>query len=303
LRGHTAAVKGANFNIEATLIVSSSSDGTARLWEANTGTLRAVLKLTDDAVVQVYGVGAIFNPDSTLVLTYFGRVVRLWRASTGELIGSLSRSDAGFGSPLFSSDGSRILTVMDGTARLWDGRTGAPIATMSGHSGALSMYDFSRDGGRIVTVGQDFSPRLWDGKTGTAVATLSGHAATVFANFSPDGGTVWSDSWDRTTRLWNATTGAAIATIENATVPDYEACSLDGSRLATVVVSSDPRLPSSDAQTSVAQLVDVKTGSVLAALSGHTDKITHAEFSPDGKLIVTASNDKTARIWDAASAP
>jgi len=32
-------------------------------------------------------------------------------------------------------------------------------------------------------------------------------------------------------------------------------------------------------------------------LKGHTDGVMFAAFSPDGKKIVTASNDKTARIW------
>jgi WD40 repeat protein len=37
------------------------------------------------------------------------------------------------------------------------------------------------------------------------------------------------------------------------------------------------------------------------SLGGHTRSTTSAEFSPDGKRIVTASQDGTARIWDAAS--
>jgi TPR repeat protein len=37
----------------------------------------------------------------------------------------------------------------------------------------------------------------------------------------------------------------------------------------------------------------------LAALSGHGDRVYHAAYSPDGTRIVTASFDKTARIWDA----
>jgi WD40 repeat protein len=37
----------------------------------------------------------------------------------------------------------------------------------------------------------------------------------------------------------------------------------------------------------------------LAVLSGHDDVVYSARYSPDGARIVTASHDKTARIWDA----
>ena len=38
-----------------------------------------------------------------------------------------------------------------------------------------------------------------------------------------------------------------------------------------------------------------------AALQGHTDTIYDAEFSPDGKLIATASKDGTARVWEVST--
>ena len=61
----------------------------------------------------------------------------------------------------------------------------------------------------------------------------------------------------------------------------------DGSRVVTA--SNDD----------TARVWDVKTGSVLATLYGHTDAVDSAAFSPDGSRIVTASGDKTARVWDA----
>jgi WD40 repeat protein len=38
---------------------------------------------------------------------------------------------------------------------------------------------------------------------------------------------------------------------------------------------------------------------LLAILQGHSDIVASAQFSPDGQRIVTASYDRTARVWNA----
>ena len=71
------------------------------------------------------------------------------------------------------------------------------------------------------------------------------------------------------------------------------AFSPDGSRVTTVVSRDrrayvfDPRAPQT--------VVTLPTGTA----EGHSDYVTDAGFNPDGSQVVTASADKTARVWDA----
>ena len=51
-------------------------------------------------------------------------------------------------------------------------------------------------------------------------------------------------------------------------------------------------------KTVTAVLWDVASGKPIGDFKGHDDLVTSAAFSPDGTRIVTASVDKTARVWD-----
>jgi len=44
---------------------------------------------------------------------------------------------------------------------------------------------------------------------------------------------------------------------------------------------------------------DAASDTLIAVLSGHTEKVNRAAFCKDGSQVVTASNDGTARLWDA----
>jgi WD40 repeat protein len=40
---------------------------------------------------------------------------------------------------------------------------------------------------------------------------------------------------------------------------------------------------------------------MITKLEGHSDNVWSAVFSPDGQRVVTASDDGTARVWNAAT--
>ena len=46
---------------------------------------------------------------------------------------------------------------------------------------------------------------------------------------------------------------------------------------------------------------NAQTGQGLLTLIGHDDEVESAEYSPNGRRIVTASWDETTKVWDAQS--
>ncbi len=114
--GHTDTVTSAAFSPDGTRVVTASSDGTARVWDAKTGATLATLSGHTGAVHS-----AAFSPDGTRVVTAsWDKTARVWDATTGAALATLSGHTGGVNSAAFSPDGTRVVTASrDKTARIW----------------------------------------------------------------------------------------------------------------------------------------------------------------------------------------
>ena len=112
-------------------------------------------------------ISTAFSPDGTRVVTASrDKTTRLWDATSGRILATLSRHTDAVFSAVFSPDGTRIVTASkDESARLWDAASGYVLATLLGHVDWVRFATFSPDGTRVVTASHDNTARVWDVST------------------------------------------------------------------------------------------------------------------------------------------
>ena len=275
--------------------------------------------------------------DGRLVVTANGgRAAALWNAATGRPLRTLRGHRAAVVSAELSSDGARVVTTAaDGSARIWQARSGRLLAAIPGDrdrrpSDDFSPFaDFAAGDTLVYAVGRRVT-RLWDLRAGRVVAELRvpGPPFGVDVDVSSDGRLVATTrELDERTQVWDVSTGRVTHTLrgDNGFTARF---SPDGRRLVT----GDPghvwdtasgrhiRALAAGARIDVdfasfspsgtrivgiflddAYVLDASTGKALARLRGHSDYVNTATFSPDGKHVLTASADGTARVWDAST--
>jgi WD40 repeat protein/predicted Ser/Thr protein kinase len=276
-------------------------------------------------------VALAYSPDGS-ILAVGGDAIRLWDADIDQDATILTGHEKPVFSVRFGRDGHTMATgSADGTARIWDLTRHQVAHVLRSPGGAIHSIAMRPDGTLMATADNDRAIRLWDVTTGEVWRTLEGHADLALAvAFSPDGGRLASAGLDRTIRIWDLALGRTTLTL-----PGHEGSVLritwspDGSRLASVDNVQGVRLwdardgrllrsfdPSGDSPLRAVAfsrdgmllaygsdyqghifIRDVATGDLVHTLGGSV-LVYDLEFSPDGRRLISADEDGSARLWD-----
>jgi WD40 repeat protein/serine/threonine protein kinase len=282
LAGHTGKITGVAFLKDGRRAVTSSTDGTVRLWDLDRakqvlqfaearGDMHGVAVSADDRYVASAGStgvwfwdgvdgkllshphslsdnGIVFLADHRFLSCGARGSLQGWNAEDGkpEPIG-VSNASWGVVQQMAVPSGERVVFfIHDDAVHLWDLRNHKEIGNPLGGAGGMLCVACSPDGAELVTSTGEKVVQMWDLKTLMPGRTLKGHAGRVLcAAFSPDGKSIVTGGEDRTVRVWEA-----------------------------------------------------KTGRLLKQFIGHTESVTAVAFSPDGRQILSGSEDKTIRLWE-----
>jgi len=292
LAGHSTAVFHIAYSSDGTRMATASFDGTAKVWDVETG--EELLTLAGHSAL-VYGVA--FSPDMRrLATTSQDGTAKVWNAETGEELLALEGHAGSVFDASFSPDGTQLATASeDGTGKVWDAVTGELLLTLEGHTTDIwgSPWSdvfgvaFSPDGNRLATAGWDGTARVWEARTGEELLTLRGHATRVNGvAFSPDGRYLATAGWDGTPKVWDLSVGEEILNLSgHAGIVWDVAFSPDGTRLATAGFDNTTRL------------WDAASGQELLILTGHKYNTSGVAFSPDGTRLAASGGGGTVRIY------
>ncbi len=276
------------FSRDGTRIASAGADGTARIWDTQTGEELLVMRGHNSDVLAV-----AFSPDgSRLVTAGLDNTIRVWDTATGEEITQLSGLTETVRRIVFSPDGRLLASASEiGAVNVWDAATLEPLpySPIVANEPLLTLA-FSPDSRLIASAGE--SPvYIWDAATGEVKVNERLHSSAVLGlAFSPDGSTLY------TVDVAGYEGTLVVETGEGSTVPRFPDLGISG---LAVAANGSLAYAVGDGTIHIRPLgsTDASTDVVL---KGINDFVWQIAFSPDGQRLVSASRDGNVVVWDTA---
>lgn len=315
---------------ELSLVLAAKSAEVGRTFEAEDALRRSLLESHVRAVMegQIGEVtGASFTPDGEFVVAAGNdNTARVLRLSDGQVVAELRGHTKPLSVASFSPDGKLVLTGSeDKIARVWDWRANRVVLELP-HPEAVSGARFSPDGAAVITTSGDNAARVWDARTGRRLSPVlygivakeyHGNNEVIIKPFSPDGRYVFfvtAEDEDKHSgdaekeenrsekrsqiifteghqKVWDVSAGRVLAGLEE--LPHLLSAEINVEHKLMVTYHGHPK------GNGPAALWDLSTGRSFAVLrEPNAGGVNGVALSSDGRFVVTANSDNTARMWE-----
>jgi WD40 repeat protein len=319
--GHTDTVTDISFSPDGKYLLSGSRDGTAILWDVETGSIIYILTGHNHVVNSV-----AFSPDGKKFATGSSdQTVKIWDITTGNEIYSFKLEGIVY-RVVFSPDGQNLLASNNMNVSLLNLSTGTEILNFIGHTKFSTSVDISTDGRYVLTGSDDMTAILWDAETGEKIQTYSGFSDGITSvAISPDNVYALISSHDNTIVQFDINSGEKVRTFISQAVSSVD-FSQDGILLAyntitgakvcdaasgteilnivetrnieSIVFSPDGKFIATGNLYGAITMWEISTGQKVNTYGGPSDIVSAEAISPDGKYILSGSNDDTLVLWN-----
>ena len=200
----------------------------------------------------------------------------------------------------YNREGDLLFTcAKDHNPTLWYGDTGERVGTYVGHNGAVWTCDVTNDSTTFVTGSADTTCKLWDTRTGECYFT--------FTYDQPVRAVAFNAGCTQLAITTDPFMGVPSAIhIVNVNLSDREAQSdavvkrIEGpqGRVTRVMWGPLNKTIITGGEDGIIRSWDVESGDVLKMSQDHSKQIQHLVMSDDGSHFISASLDKTAKVFD-----
>ena len=155
----------------------------------------------------------------------------------------------------------------------------------------MNCIAYTQDGSKVATGSDDGKVKVWDTSSGHCIVTFADHSSGVTALEVPrmKRNVVFTASLDGTVRAYDLVRYRNFRTFTAPERLQFTCLAVDVSGEVVAAGSLD----SFDIH-----LWSVQTGQLLDRLTGHEGPVSAVAFAPQSSMLVSASWDKTIRIWD-----